>query len=314
MGERSPGLAFVVALAVTPIACTAFFPLSGLSGADTSDASEEATGGDAAGEASSGGPGDVAHEAPLGDVQPEALPEVGGTESGGVTYAQTVLADTPLAYWRLDEPAGSTTAQDSSGHGVNGTYKGTVTYAVAGAIANDPDTAAGFDGATAYVDVGAVLAFAGTAQCTLEAWAQPNPNTAYQDILARNDSSSGPIAGYLLYVEPTPSPIFTYERVGSSTAKIFAQSTVVATTGTWAHVVVTFDGTTMILYVNGNVAGTTPNSVTLPTATSDFVLAAANGGQDSWWHGALDEVAIYDHALTTTRVVEHYKVGTGQGP
>jgi hypothetical protein len=319
MTGPSRRLAFVVALATAPTACTALFPLSGLSSGDTGDDGAPAKEG-AAGEASSGGPAgdgpanEGADAAPLGDALAETHPESGGGESGTVTYAQTVLADNPLAYWRLDEPAGSMMAQDSSGHGMTGTYMGTVTHAVPGAIANDPDTAAGFDGATAFVDVGAVFAFAGTVQCSLEAWAQPVLNSSYQNILSRNDSSNGPIAGYLLYVEPAPQSIFDYERVQSSTGKVFAQSTAVAATGAWAHVVATFDGTTMVLYVNGNVEGTQANTVSLPTANSDFVLAAAHGGQDTWWHGALDEVAVYDHALSTARVVEHYKVGTGQGP
>jgi len=70
-----------------------------------------------------------------------------------------VLADTPIAYWRLDESAGMI-ARDSSGHGNDGTYIGGVHPGTAGAIANDPDTAATFDGATGYMDGGNRFAFA----------------------------------------------------------------------------------------------------------------------------------------------------------
>jgi hypothetical protein len=346
MRAPSARVAFVVALAAAPAACTAFFPLSGLGGGDTGDdatpTTEGSTGEVAAGEgspgdvgASEGSPGeassgdasahdatpgsdaptiDVAHESAVVDVIAETLPESAPVESGTVTYAQTVLADSPLAYWRLDEPAGATTALDSSGHGVNGTYKGTVSHAVAGAIVNDPDTATFFDGNTGYVDVGAVFAFAGAAAFSLEAWAQPVLDANYHGLLSRCDNSSGPQDGYLMFIEPQSRPYYDYERILTPGTQNISESNFTATSGAWAHVVATFDGSTIVLYVNGKVENTTAGTVSLPTATSDFVLAAESGGTDSPWWGALDEVAVYDHALSGARVAEHYKVGMGLGP
>ena len=47
------------------------------------------------------------------------------------TYASTVLADSPVAYWRLSETSG-TSAADSSGNSHGGTYTSTgVTYGAA---------------------------------------------------------------------------------------------------------------------------------------------------------------------------------------
>jgi hypothetical protein len=37
-----------------------------------------------------------------------------------------------------------------------------------------------------------------------------------------------------------------------------------------------------------------------------------NGGGTSWWPGEIDEVAVYDYALSAARIQAHYKVGTGQ--
>jgi hypothetical protein len=345
MGARSWRVAVVAALGAAPVACTAAFPLSGLSGGDaTGDAaSTEGSAGESSGGGSGGGDGahDTASgadgseanaggdgtgggddsssggaDAPVGppDAPAETAPETGPPEAGGPTYAQTVLADSPLAYWRLDEPAGATTALDSSGNGVNGTYVGTFTHAVAGALVNDPDTAAGFDGATAFVDVGAVFPFAGTVPCSLEAWANPVVDVDYHGLISRNDEATGPTYGWLMYIEPSSAPFYDYSRHQSPTVRVIAQSSYTATTGVWAHVVATFDGTSLLLYVNGNLETSVPNTVSLPTATSHLVLGAENGGLSSWWHGTLDEIAVYDHVLTQARVTEHYKVGMGLGP
>ena len=55
-------------------------------------------------------------------------------------YESAVLGNSPAIYYRLGESSGST-AHDDSTHGVDGTYGGSVTKGVTGAIAGDSDTA-----------------------------------------------------------------------------------------------------------------------------------------------------------------------------
>jgi hypothetical protein len=74
-----------------------------------------------------------------------------------VSYASTVLALNPQGYWRLGETSGST-AFDSSGNGINGTYV-TVALGEAGLLIGDPDHAARFDSSNpnanySFVDLG----------------------------------------------------------------------------------------------------------------------------------------------------------------
>ena len=63
-----------------------------------------------------------------------------------LSYASVVLADAPLAYYRLDEPAGATTAHDASGNGLDGSYGAQVTRGVPGLLSGDSDGAATFPG------------------------------------------------------------------------------------------------------------------------------------------------------------------------
>ena len=63
-----------------------------------------------------------------------------------MTYASEVLADTPLAYYRLGEASG-TTLVDSSGNARDGTYAGSPTLGAASLLVSDPsNTAVSFDG------------------------------------------------------------------------------------------------------------------------------------------------------------------------
>src|SRR5215210_6683128 len=60
-------------------------------------------------------------------------------------YRQKILAKRPVAYWRLGERRGLA-AFDATEQRYNGTYYGTPTYRVGGAITCDPNTAIRLDG------------------------------------------------------------------------------------------------------------------------------------------------------------------------
>jgi hypothetical protein len=65
----------------------------------------------------------------------------------GAAYIDEVLDDGPRGYWRLGETSGTTAFDAATSDGAqNGTYESGVTLGVAGALRNDSDTAAAFDG------------------------------------------------------------------------------------------------------------------------------------------------------------------------
>jgi hypothetical protein len=235
--------------------------------------------------------------------------EVGPPQSA---YAAAVLADSPIAYWRLDETSG-TTARDSSGHGNDGTYIGVVSHGTAGAIASDPDTATTFDGATGYMDGGNRFAFTGQQALSLEAWVKANSTTSYLGIASREDTSGGPPSeGYVLFVSPSDG-VFGFQRLdGASQTTVTSMS--VASASAYVHIVATYDGSQMSIYVNGASELTQTASFPIAGAMNDFVVGAEAGGAEAFFDGAMDEVAVYDHVLTPAQVSTHYMVGTGQGP
>jgi hypothetical protein len=268
--------------------CTFAFPLDGLTSAPQRD-----SGGDA------------------------ALPADGQVESGpdvvsGTPYVLAVLADMPVAYWRFGEASGARAA-DSSGQGNDATYVGAVTHGVPGAIVGDPDTAAGFDGASAFVDGGDRFVFGGAQPFSLEAWVMPGSVGTYLGIASRDDATSGsPSEGYLLFVAPSEGPI-GFQRLDAANLST-ASTTGTPAAGAYAHVVATFDGVDMTVYLNGETQGTQTGSFAIAGAMSDFVVAAEAGGTSNFFSGAIDEVAVYDHALTADRVKTHWLVGRGQAP
>lgn len=74
---------------------------------------------------------------------------------------------------------------------------------------------------------------------------------------------------------------------------------------TWQHLVLIRDGDRATTYLDGNLA---PDAITgaLPAAPKNITLAAG-------FEGKLDEVAIYDHALTATDIATHWRVSGIEG-
>ncbi len=80
-------------------------------------------------------------------------------------------------------------------------------------------------------------------------------------------------------------------------------------TTSWSHVVGTFDGLKIRIYVNGELKEANTADVSLPDLSLSLDMGAMSSGS-SYYGGGLDEVAIYSRALTQQEVTDHYVGGT----
>jgi hypothetical protein len=84
----------------------------------------------------------------------------------------------------------------------------------------------------------------------------------------------------------------------------------------WTHVALTFDGTSAVAYINGTVTRSLSGLAgTIGSSASPLMLGArspgelANKPQDRF-NGLIDEVEIYDRALTAEEVAGRFKAGS----
>ena len=86
----------------------------------------------------------------------------------------------------------------------------------------------------------------------------------------------------------------------------FVESTTAEwTVGTWYHFAGTFDGDTLRVYVDGELEGETDIGVDIAPSDLDLWIGADDNGRptDSF-PGVLDEVRLYDRALTQGEIGE----------
>jgi chitodextrinase len=69
----------------------------------------------------------------------------------------------------------------------------------------------------------------------------------------------------------------------------------------WAHLATTYDGTTLALYVNGVLKATLPVTGAIGQSAGPLRLGG-NDIWDEWFAGVIDDVRVYDRALTPTEV------------
>ena len=70
---------------------------------------------------------------------------------------------------------------------------------------------------------------------------------------------------------------------------------------TWTHLAVTYDASVLRLYVNGAASGTAVVAGTIPASTG-VLRIGGNSVWAEWFAGQIDEVRVYNRALTQSEI------------
>ncbi len=184
-----------------------------------------------------------------------------------------------------------------------------MTCGVPGAIAGDLDTACRFDGIDSAVVVSAAkLAFAGTRDFSVEAWARPTDLSGTPRLVA-GVSGTPYLDGWSITYGNGPSerPSIERDRAGGAETA-FADA---GPLGAYVHLVGTYDGANLCLYANGILTSSVPSPLPVQGLSGNAFTIGSDGNLvDQHFTGDIDEVAVYDHALLASRVKAHFDAAT----
>lgn len=226
------------------------------------------------------------------------------------TYDSIVSGDAPIAYWRLQETSG-TTAADSSGNSHPGTYNGTVTLNVAGAIGGSTAmSVAGVGYLRAPLDLGSQNKL--TVEFFLN-WG--SYSTSNQRVLEYSDGvTSGANVANGFYMVPNGSG-GTFD-VGMYNGTVFAGSSFQRpSAGVYHHYVIELDRSAssntgaVKMWVDGIAQTATPfsgNSIAGGNFRANGTITAmADNAGANLGTGIIDELAIYGGLMSGTRIAAH---------
>jgi hypothetical protein len=277
--------------------------------------------------------------------------EVHQAPQGGSNYSQTILAANPVGYWRLSETSTAVGAVIDSASAVgapqSGPQNGTHTNINAANLGQPgprpsdqiggqpllgfesdnraPDFQGEADGGNDVVLIPgtAPLNFSTNRRFSLEAWVKA-PQGAFQEaggaILAKGTGGGG--EQFAIDLVNGAYRFFLWNGGVPNNATVVQSG--ITPNGAWQHVVGTFDSAAgiMRLYVNGQQVGSAAPPATLISNTHEVSIGARKNANSSNYDlnfdGIVDEVAIYDRALTPTEITAHYQAafatGGGTGP
>jgi hypothetical protein len=217
------------------------------------------------------------------------IPAGGVSLSASFTLDNTAPAGLVAAY-SFDEGNGST-LYDASGKGRNGTLSGPIW---SGAGRNGG--ALSFDGVNDFVRVDDHADLDLTTGMTLEAWVNPSSLSGkWRTVLFKEQS------GHMTY------SLYANTDAGRPTAQAYvggqkdAVGTAALATNAWTHLASTYDGSALRLYVNGTLVKTTALSGAMAVSTGQLKLGG-NGVWSEWFAGLMDDVRIYNRALTASEI------------
>ncbi len=216
---------------------------------------------------------------------------------------QADLNDGLVAYYPFNE-----NANDESGNGNDGTVNGATLTADRNGNAG---RAYSFNGQNSYITVPHDSSLISTDEITLSAWIKSSDMTKNdQDIISKTESGSFSLAlnetdgitesklAFLLYVNNDYQFVYSSAHVNNQ----------------WYHVVGIYDATEMKIYVDGTLEGTLPISGPIKNNTSPLILGNESGQLNEPFDGTIDDIRIYNRALSESEIQQLYNENECQCP
>jgi PKD repeat protein len=227
------------------------------------------------------------------------------------SYKSTILGTPGLVnYWRMGDPAGSTALVDSAG--THNAANSGATLGVLGALFGDPGTAAQFGGSPAFSS--SPLNLSQTSQVTVEGWlkwnAYANNDALAMELTPNYNNTAG---GFL--IDPNSSSGGFGLGIGKGSTRN-AGTFPRPSAGVWHYYAFVFDSTQpaageITAYVDGK-----PVNVTLQSSgtgagsfANSTLYMMSRAGTTLFGAGTLQEVAVYNKALSASTIAAHYAAG-----
>lgn len=217
-----------------------------------------------------------------------------GIEPLDLTYAETVLADSPALFWPMDETSG-TVATDASGNGNHGTYSG-ATLNQASLLPGDPGGSVSFDGVNDRIT--SLYQPAAAASRSFEGWSSGSPSGAFCGM--SNGLPDFRAVGSAFIMRPT--------LAGGADDATWAA----ALPASAFHWVDTYNYATKTaeLWINGVSQGTRVTTSAWAVSAVTFIVGDNfQAAPNIPFTGRQAKLAVYPAVLSGARILAHYNAG-----
>jgi len=203
-----------------------------------------------------------------------------------------------VGYYRMNEGSGVATANSSTNtSGINGTLIGTPTW-LASPVQFSAN-AMSFDGGNDIISIPDDNTLDLASTMTIEAWVYATTGTAIQNVVSKSSQSQN--NGYIFpRTDDNWANVAGYLFVGGSFRTVTAPY---PSLNAWHHLAITYDGTTMRIYVNGVLSGSyaPPTAGAINNNTNPLVIGNQTGYTE-FFSGNADEIRIWNVTRTQAQI------------
>lgn len=236
--------------------------------------------------------------------------------NGPITYLQSTDISGLIGYWPLDggtsgSIANNTTTgfEDVSGNSNNATAKNANGTGMAW-VSGKAGGAVSFDGTDDYAEALASADFLGSGDSvTISVWVKPGSSQKqYADIFDYDHAAVGAYGNFVVQQNSTDLNLFYFAFTYDGTNWDGIPKTAQLTTNSWQNFTIVKSGTSLDHYVNGVKQGTT---LTVQSNIYNRIRKFRIGDiieptLDRNFNGSIDDVRIYNRALSATEVLNLY--------
>ncbi|HOM61753.1 MAG TPA: family 16 glycosylhydrolase [Anaerohalosphaeraceae bacterium] len=202
-----------------------------------------------------------------------------------------------IGRWTLDEISG-TTAFDSSGKGMHGQLKGGLSFD-SGRVNGNLGTALMFDGVDDYIELPAGFDEFDNG-FTVALWARP---TAVKNYARFIDLGNGAAANNIILARSGTSNHLLFKVYGKDTSDGTVTASNAIELNRWQFFAATINTSGSVkIYKNGQVIQTGTSTWPWGVQRTKNYIGRSNWSSDAYYQGAMDEIRIYDYALSEAEI------------
>ncbi len=220
-------------------------------------------------------------------------------KTGYITVSTSTAGSGLVAAYNFEEASGATVV-DASGRGNHGTLScnkadNSSCTAATRITSGKFGKALSFDGVDDWVTVNDSASLDLTTGMTVEAWVYPTSAPSSWGTIIRKETADD--AAYALVSAGTNDlPEAYVPSIGSAVT-----GAMILPANTWAHLATTYNGSTLVFYINGNEVNRAATSGNIPVSNGSLMM----GGSSVWgnyFNGRIDEIRIYNRALSVPEI------------
>ena len=162
-----------------------------------------------------------------------------------------------------------------------------------------------FDGTSGYVNCGRNSSLRPVLAITVEAWVNPDVNSTWNGVLTNLQDNGNNESGYGLFMDNNYNKILWWVQTNGGIPNNMDVPSYTLPLNTWTHVVGTYDGANLKLYINGSLVSSKPRTGAINWTYQPLAFTIGeylDDNENHYFKGKIDDVRVWAYARSAQEI------------